>query len=220
MVHEMPRRPVVIFDFGNVVAFFDYQKACEALGASQGIPGDALLATARSRNLMGVVQEYEIGQLTALEFSNRVCELMSLEVTHEAFAAAWSDIFWLNEPVARLVGYLKRAGFTLVLGSNTNGLHATQFREQFASTLAHFDHLILSHEVGHLKPSPSFYRACAAAAGVEPEECVFIDDLAENVEGARAAGLAAIHFTSFPRLLVELQTIGIDVASFSEQALD
>lgn len=218
MSDDVRRRPALIFDFGNVVAFFDYQKACDALGEPLGLSGAELLATARSRDLTRIVQEYEIGRLTSLEFSKHACALMDLETPYEEFAAAWSDIFELNDPVARLVAYLKGQGFTLVLGSNTNGLHAARFREQFAATLAHFDHLILSHEVGSLKPSASFYHACAAAAGVEPAHCVFIDDLLENVEGAKAAGLSGLHFTGVPQLLHDLQALGVDVSSFVDHA--
>jgi epoxide hydrolase-like predicted phosphatase len=210
------RLPILIFDFGNVVAFFDYRKACDALGQPLGLSGEALLEMARSRNFTAIVQQYERGAITAEVFSERVCALVDLSVSHEEFASAWSDIFWLNEPVAHLVGFLKRQGYTLVLGSNTNGLHAAQFRQQFASTLAHFDQLVLSHEVGHLKPSAEFYLACAAAAGADPASCIFIDDLAENVEGAKAAGLSALHFNSFPKLLSDLQAVGVDVSPLLE----
>lgn len=204
-------RPVLIFDFGNVIAFFDYQRACDQLGRPLGLSGEALLELARARNFVAILQRYERGAITAEAFSKSFCQLVGLDLPHHEFAAAWSDIFWLNEPMAQLVAFLKRAGYRLILGSNTNVLHAERFREQFATTLAHFDHLVLSHEVGHLKPSAEFYLACAAAAGEEPASCLFIDDLAENVEGARAAGLAALQFTEFPRLLSDLAQAGIAV---------
>src|SRR5205823_3917086 len=130
---------------------------------------------------------------------------------HDEFAAAWSDIFWLNEPVARLVASLKGRGYTLVLGSNTNDLHATHFRRLFAETLAHFDRVVLSYEVGHIKPSSAFYLACAEAAGAPPEDCVFIDDLPENVEGARAAGLTGVLYRDHDTLLADLRQLGMEV---------
>ncbi|SIO62067.1 putative hydrolase of the HAD superfamily [Singulisphaera sp. GP187] len=205
--------PVLIFDFGNVVAYFDYQKACDVLGRPFGLSGADLLERARTRNYVAILQQYERGALTAEEFSERFCTLVGLDLSHQEFAAAWSDIFWLNEPIARLVEYLKQQGYRLVLGSNTNALHAAQFQNQFAETLAHFDHLVLSHEIGHLKPSAEFYLACASVAGEAPATCLFIDDLAENVDGAKAAGLSALHFTEFPTLLNDLRAAGIDVPS-------
>ena len=195
------RRPALIFDFGNVVAFFDYTRACESLGPRLGLSGAAFLRRVRERGLTPVLQNYERGEIRCEEFSRSVCALAGLDLPHAEFAAAWSDIFWLNEPVADLVRDLKARGYPLVLGSNTNALHAAQFRRQFAATLAHFDRLVLSHEVGQIKPSAGFYHACAAAASVAPGDCVFIDDLAENVAGANAAGLSGVHFRNVPTLV-------------------
>jgi glucose-1-phosphatase len=205
------RTPALIFDFGNVVAFFDYRKACETYGRRLGISGDSFLERVKSVGFSPLVQRYESGQITAEEFSRGVCDLAGLEIPHEEFAAAWSDIFWLNEPIARLVASLKRLGYTLVLGSNTNDLHATQFRRQFAETLAHFDRLVLSYEVGHIKPSAEFYLTCVEAAGATPETSVFIDDVPENVEGARAAGLHGVVFRDVPTLLEDLRARGVEL---------
>ena len=165
----------------------------------------------RGRGFSPLVQEYESGRITAESFSRGVCTLVGLEITHDDFAAAWADIFWPNEPIARVVAELKGRGYTLVLGSNTNDLHAAQFRQQFAETLTHFDRLVLSYEVGHIKPHPEFYHACAEAAETVPGDCVFIDDLPENVEGALAAGLAGVVFRDVPRLLDDLGKLGVDV---------
>ena len=205
------RRPALIFDFGNVVAFFDYRRACAHFGQRLGLTGEAFLERVRGLGFSSLVQEYESGKLTAEEFSKAVGGLAGLDLTHEEFVTAWSDIFWLNEPVARLIERLKGLGYTLVLGSNTNDLHATHFRRQFAATLAHFDRLVLSYEVGHIKPASAFYLACAEAAGAPPCDCVFIDDLPENVEGARASGLSGILYQDVPTLLRDLRAAGVAV---------
>jgi len=206
-----PRRPALVFDFGNVVAFFDYALACESYGRRLGLSGDALLDQLREAGLTALVQSYERGAIPSEEFSRSVGALAGLELGHDEFAAAWADIFSLNGPVAELVAALKGRGYRLVLGSNTNEIHANHFRWQFAETLGLFDRLVLSFEVGHLKPSAAFYLACAEAAGAEPADCVFIDDLPENVEGARRAGLQAVQFLDTPRLVAELRALGVDV---------
>ncbi len=203
------RRPALIFDFGNVVAHFDYGKACSALGTRLGLSGEELLDRLRPLGFSDLVKAYEGGQISAEEFSRGVSASVGLAVTHDEFAAAWSDIFSANESIVPLIAAFKREGYTLVLGSNTNDLHARQFRRQFAQTLAHFDRLVLSYEVGHIKPSSSFYLACAEAAGLPPEECIFIDDLPENVEGARAAGLVGVLYENTPRLIRDLASLGI-----------
>jgi glucose-1-phosphatase len=205
------RTPALIFDFGNVVAHFDYTRAAEALGRRAGFSGPELLARLRSLGLTPLVQGFERGEMTPEAFAASACALAGLDLPHDEFTAAWCDIFWLNEPVARLVATLKARGYTLVLGSNTNALHAGFFRRRFAEHLAPFDRLVLSHEVGHLKPAAPFYHACAEAAGAPPEACVFIDDLPENVAGARAAGLVGLHYRDHPTLLAELRALGVEV---------
>ena len=206
----MRQRPALIFDFGNVVAFFDYARAAAILGRRLGLGGEAFLERVRPLGFSLLVREYESGRITAEAFSRGIAGLAGLEIAHDEFAAAWSDIFTLNEPVAGLVAELKAAGYPLVLGSNTNDLHAAQFRRQFAETLASFDRLVLSYEVGHVKPAPEFYHACASAAGFPPSECIFIDDLPENVEGARAAGLTGLRYRDPGTLRADLRTLGIE----------
>jgi putative hydrolase of the HAD superfamily len=203
------KRPALIFDFGNVIAHFDYRKAASKLGSKLGISGEDLLKKLRPLGFSDLLKKYESGKIPAEQFTKGVSDLIGLEVTHDEFVVAWADIFTANESIVPLISKLKNSGYTLVLGSNTNDLHANQFRRQFAETLAHFDRLVLSYEVGHIKPSAAFYLACAEAAGAEPSDCVFIDDLVENVEGARAAGLVGILYESTERLIEDLKVLGI-----------
>ena len=205
------RTPALNFDNDNVVAHFDYRKACETFGRRLGMSSDAFLDHVRRRGLSPLVARYESGQIDAETFSRSVCALVDLELRPEEFAAAWSDIFWLNPPIAALIPFLKGRGFTLVLGSYTNDLHAAQFRRQFAETLAHFDRLVFSYEIGHLKPNAAFYRACAEAAAAPPHACLFIDDLPENGVGARAAGLSGLIYRDFPGLLDDVAARGVEV---------
>jgi glucose-1-phosphatase len=207
------RTPALIFDFGNVVAHFDYRRSCEILAPRLGLSAQAFLDRVVELGFMPLLRRYERGEISSEEFSKAFRELVGLEIAHEEFAAAWSDIFWANEPLAPLVEHLKARGYTLVLGSNTNDLHAAQFRRQFAETLGHFDALVLSHEIGHIKPSADFYLACARAAGAPPSGCVFIDDLPENVAGARDAGLVGLVFRDVPTLVADLAALGVEVPS-------
>jgi putative hydrolase of the HAD superfamily len=103
-----------------------------------------------------------------------------------------------------------------MLLSNTNELHAAHFRKQFADTLAHFDALVLSHEVGLRKPSPDIYSHCHTIAGSTPGQCLFIDDLLANVEAARACGWHAILYHRGLDLRRELHKLGIEPAPVTE----
>jgi HAD superfamily hydrolase (TIGR01509 family) len=204
-------RPTLIFDFGNVVAFYDYSRFHRALCRVSGITAEELALRLSNNGYLDLHQAFEKGEMEPNAFSAAFRQRYELETTPADFENAWSDIFWLNPPVAVLVGRLKAKGYALVLGSNTNAIHASHFRRQFATTIAQFDQLVLSFDAGCLKPSAEFYLTCARAARSIPSDCIFIDDLPENVEGARQAGLRPIHYTGPATLMAELRRLGINV---------
>jgi glucose-1-phosphatase len=210
------REPALIFDFGNVVAFFDYLKVCECLGPKLGLTAEAFRRRIVERGFAPLLGQFESGKISPEEFAAEIMVLSGVSLPYPEFVDAWQDIFWLNEPVARLIDRLKSAGYTLLLGSNTNILHSTHYRRQFASTLNLFDRLVLSHDVGHMKPSSEFYHACVRAAGLPAASCIFVDDLAENVDGARKAGLIGVHYIDTPALITDLTELGVKIAASGE----
>src|SRR6185369_4396814 len=90
--------------------------------------------------------------------------LCRLQCSEEQIAAAVADIFWPNEELCALIPHLKKR-YRLVLGSNTNAIHAPHYRAMFADTLRHFDTLIMSHEIGICKPHREFFDKVIEAAG-------------------------------------------------------
>jgi putative hydrolase of the HAD superfamily len=200
-----------MFDFGNVVGFFDYAVMFERFGRRLGIPGTQFERLMYERGAADLGREFERGRLTADQFAEQVMRLAGITMPYAEFEAEWPDIFRLNEPVARLVAALKRQGYTLLLGSNTNVLHARFYRRRFEKALAPFDHFVLSYEIGELKPELAFFAACQKAAGVAAHECVFIDDAPANVDGAHRAGLHAFLYRDTLGLIKELRDLGVEV---------
>jgi len=70
-----------------------------------------------------------------------------------------------------------------------------------------FDVIILSAEVGVMKPEPRIYHLALQSLSVEPQEAVFIDDFERNVQGAQNVGLHAIHFRTPQQALEELSVL-------------
>jgi HAD superfamily hydrolase (TIGR01509 family) len=70
-----------------------------------------------------------------------------------------------------------------------------------------FDQLIISAEVGIMKPDVRIYRLALEKLGVAPAEAVFVDDSIVNIEGARAVGMYAIQFTRPDQTLEELKKL-------------
>jgi epoxide hydrolase-like predicted phosphatase len=68
-----------------------------------------------------------------------------------------------------------------------------------------FDEMIISAEVGIMKPDPLIYRLALEKFGVQPPESVFVDDVLVNVEAARTVGMTGIHFLGPEIALAELK---------------
>jgi HAD superfamily hydrolase (TIGR01509 family) len=121
----------------------------------------------------------------------------------------YNDIFTLNGPVAEVLGRVKAAGYKALLLSNTDPERFGFVRRRFPE-VGLFDAFVLSYELKLLKPDPAIYLAASRLAGAAPSECVFIDDMEENVKGAVEAGLAGIHYRPETDLAAELRKLGLN----------
>jgi len=77
--------------------------------------------------------------------------------------------------------------------------------ELFPDVAAWFDALCFSYEVMSTKPEPRAFLATLERLNVTPEQCVFVDDAEQNVQGARAVGIDAVRFVSAQKLASSLQ---------------
>ncbi len=68
----------------------------------------------------------------------------------------------------------------------------------------YFDQVIWSYQVKEIKPEPEIYRLAAERLGVQPDECVFIDDRQSNVDGAVTAGMKGIQYRDFEQFKADL----------------
>jgi epoxide hydrolase-like predicted phosphatase len=70
-----------------------------------------------------------------------------------------------------------------------------------------FDGIVISGEEGFRKPDPRMYELGAQRAGAAPQDCVFVDDLAFNLDPARELGMAVVHHTDAATTLAELERL-------------
>jgi glucose-1-phosphatase len=195
----------VFFDFGNVIAYFDHQRAVRRLVAHTDRPAPELTLQLYGGELETM---YEMGQISTEQYIAGALKDGRLRCSPEEFRASFVDIFWPNQPVHRLVEKLKPF-YRLVLASNTNDAHFEHFREEYDYVLKYFDHLGTSHRAGARKPHREFFAYCQRFAGCSPSECLFIDDLATNVEAAVRFGWRGIVYSDHADLLTKLQQLGL-----------
>jgi putative hydrolase of the HAD superfamily len=198
----------IVFDFGNVIGFFSHRKAAEQLAVYSPLSVDDILNRYLDTDLE---EDFESGRMSLAEFRSLVRQRCRVTCTDEMLDWAIADMFTPNDEVCAMVPAL-RTRYRLLLLSNTNELHAVQFRRQFSGTLSHFDALVLSHEVGMRKPCADIYTHCHKIAGSEPHQCLFIDDLPANVEAAQACGWQGIVYHRGLDLRGEMQKLGVEMS--------
>ena len=98
---------------------------------------------------------------------------------------------------------LKAGGTRLALLSNAGRDFGSYFRHGTLGDL--FEQVFVSGELGTVKPSAEIFEHVMAELGVTPEQTVFIDNKAENVEGAQSLGIAGHVYTSAADLRAYLQ---------------
>jgi putative hydrolase of the HAD superfamily len=195
----------IVFDFGNVLGFFSHLRAAEQLAAfGQASPG-AIVAFLFGGQLE---DDYESGRVSSADLLGLLRERFHLRGSDDELSRAFGDMFTPNQSVCDLVMRLKPR-YRLLLLSNTNEMHYRCFGLQFAETLAQFDALVLSFEVGLRKPDPRVYDHCLALAGSAATECLFIDDLPSNIDAARACGWNGLVYRRGADLARELGGLGV-----------
>ena len=139
-----------------------------------------------------LVARLELGQATEREFeawlASRLSEgldepLEAAGITAKLFAGSLPD-----EAMIEAVRRAHDAGVRTGLVSNSWGGHL--YDADLMDEL--FDAVVISGRVGLRKPDPRIYAMAAEMIGVEPSACVFVDDLSQNADGAKAAGMEAI----------------------------
>lgn len=178
---------VLVSDLGKVLLPFDVERVWAALNPHFGV------THAEARTIVRALFEetrFGRGGVDGAAFHRHMVERTGLKLPYEAFCTAWSDMFWEDEAVLELIRAAPVERRYLL--SNTNEIHWRFIRERYPHVLEPFDHLLASHELQLEKPAPEIYQAVIRHSGFRAEEHLFIDDLPENVEGARAVGMDAV----------------------------
>jgi putative hydrolase of the HAD superfamily len=89
----------------------------------------------------------------------------------------------------------------------TNNVVGGEQRMEVGDVMVMFDHVVESSKVGCRKPEPRFYEIACELVGVEPTECVFLDDLGINLKPARAMGMTTIKVGAAEPAITELERV-------------
>jgi putative hydrolase of the HAD superfamily len=198
----------LIVDFGGVLTtnvFESFRDFCRA----EGLDPDTVKSVFRERGEgLDLLRQLERGELEVDEFSERFGPLLGVEDTDGLVARLFAGVE-ADEPMVDAVRRVKASGKPTGLVSNSWG--GTTYDRVVMDDL--FDAIVISGEVGLNKPEPEIFRLAAERLGVAPEECVFVDDLRENCEGAEAVGMTAVLHRGADGTLPELERLlGVDLS--------
>jgi epoxide hydrolase-like predicted phosphatase len=192
----------LLVDFGGVLTtnVFDSFKAfCE----KEGLDPDAVKRLFREDPVaLAELRRLERGELSEDEFSVRFGPMLGVSDT-EALVDRLFAGMGPDEPMIEAVKTAKRSGIRTGLISNSWG-RGRYDREAFPEM---FDGVVISGEVGLHKPDAEIFLMGAERIGVAAEECVFVDDLRENCDGAAAVGMTPILHRGADTTLPELERL-------------
>lgn len=195
----------VIFDIGNVLVSFDWQAHLESAGFSPEKYEIVTNATYQNPDWV----ELDRGVLTMDEILAR----MIRKAPEYA-----EDIRWAVESLGECVkqkpytkewlAWLKEKGIKRYYLSNYSD-HAYRVTKKELDFLDEMDGGVFSYKVQLIKPCRWIYEELIAKYNVTPENAVFFDDIQENIEGAKKAGLHAFQFTDYEIAKQQLKELGV-----------
>lgn len=204
----MVRPHLVIFDLGNVLVHVDTLAVAARLGKasedSRYHDPVTFLTDVKGRSA-SLLSDFELGRISPREFFEGVAATYRLNLGFEEFVQIWNSGFSENHAVSSLVLRLAQH-VRLFLLSNTNALHFEHIRSTYA-VIKKMEEVILSYQVGSLKPSADIYEHALTVAGLPPSRVWYVDDVPEFVDAAAQLGIHAIQYQSAAQLLMSLDAV-------------
>lgn len=205
----------VIFDFGGVITASPFE-AFNRLEEERGLPRDFVRRVNAANPDDNAWAKFERAEIDAAAFDSLFAEearALGHELEGEAVLAVIAGA--VRPAMVAALDTLKERGFTIACITNNvpggkmgiRGAGMTRSPEaaiEVADIMARFAHVIESSKAGVRKPDPRIYEMMCEALGVEPAECIYLDDLGINCKPASQLGMHAIKVTSGDQALADL----------------
>jgi putative hydrolase of the HAD superfamily len=177
----------VLFDFGGVLTtpvWDSFSSFCR----TEGLDPDSIKNLFRTdpealKDLRGL----ETGELSESEFEATFGKRLGLQNPDGLIDSMFAGM----KPLESMVDAVRQIRASeLLTGLVSNSWSTAHYDRELLAEL--FDAVVISAEVHLHKPQPEIYRLAAQRLEVEPAQCLFVDDLKENCDGAEAVGMTAI----------------------------
>jgi putative hydrolase of the HAD superfamily len=189
----------VIFDFGGVICFHPDEPRWRRAAEAAGLPlADFMSAfwSNRIRYDAGLCSPEEYWQAVAASAgthfeASRIPKLVRCEIE------LWNQF---DARVLAWTSQLRAAGIRTAILSNLPRPLGVELRAT-PGFLEHFDHVTFSYELSVVKPLPEIYLDAIDGLGIDPAQALFLDDRADNVEGAQAVGMPALVYSTWENFI-------------------
>jgi putative hydrolase of the HAD superfamily len=200
-----PGLPRFLFlDIGYVLVGLDYKHLAGRMRVLTGLEPGQVQAMLTAE---GLLKKFESGKITGTEFYDEVCRRVGSRIPWQEFLELWDSV--IEQPLIPDDVLLALAqSIHLWAISNTNKLHFDFMARQF-TFLRHFEGLVLSHEVGALKPDKRIFLHALEKARARASEVLFVDDQEINVKAAQELGIDAFRFLNPDQFAAELKARGL-----------
>ena len=128
-----------------------------------------------------------------------------IQAYHDHWKDSIGEAYW---GTVEIMKQLKQAGYALYGLSNWSAETFPHILEQY-DFFNMFDDMVISGEVGHVKPQPEIFHILLEKIGRPAQECLFIDDSLPNIQQAQTIGFATIRFESSEQLVKALRSLNI-----------
>ena len=192
---------VIVFDLGGVIVNVNFDSTLGMLFDNSGKLNAALPNYSCISNLM---QDYETGKISALNFHERLVESLGFDLSFDDFITSSNEAIGAGDDGIESIVRSLREEYQLALLSNTNPVHFEHIKKKYA-IVGLFEHILLSYEMGVMKPAALAYEKLIALTCKLPLKHLFIDDRIENINAAKEIGMDAIHYKSIENLRRELK---------------
>ena len=183
----------LLFDLGGVIFEIDFGGALAVWSAYSGEQEDAIAERFR---FDPYYERHERGEIDASQYFQSLRSLLGIDLTEAQFAEGWNSIYGPELEIVEELPDLVAGKIPLFAFTNSNPTHQAAWERRYSGALSIFQKIFVSSEMGVRKPEPRSYRAVSRELGVPLERIVFYDDTLENVHGARAVGMQAVHVRS------------------------
>lgn len=183
----------LLFDLGGVVIEIDFERALRHWADYSELSLPELRAAFR---FDPAYERHERGEIAWGEYVEHLRTALKLGATDGEIMAGWNSIFIREIPQTLAMIEQARKVLPCYGFSNTNPTHQAHWEAAFPRAAGVFDRVFVSWQLGLRKPERAAFEAVCDAMGLKPAEVLFFDDTAQNVEGAKAAGLSSVLVTS------------------------